>query len=285
MSGIAKAIDGYSIAAEIRMERQLHKGSFLLIEGESDELRILKFVDESSCSITVCFGKPNVLEAVEVLNDDGFAGCVALVDADFDRASGTQMSVDVVYSNLHDFDLDVAWTPALERYLREVADADKLRDAGDVAGVRKLLVAALHQLSAMRWANEQEGLRYRLSELKHENFFDGKSINIEAMINEVSQGTFASTVHRTKLKALIEKYSKLNVDILQITCGHDFCAGLGIALRSELGSRRPPQSWRSEVEMHLRLTYDWADFSNGDTYKSLRLWEAENQPYRVLLPN
>lgn len=89
MKSFSAETDPFTLAAEIRMERQKHKGSFLLVEGASDSKRFRKLVSKEQCSMVNCFGKPNVVGAIEQVYDDGFLGCLGLVDADFDRLRGT----------------------------------------------------------------------------------------------------------------------------------------------------------------------------------------------------
>jgi hypothetical protein len=43
MISIAANMDAYDVAQEIRLERQVHKGSFLLLEGLKDLNRFAKF--------------------------------------------------------------------------------------------------------------------------------------------------------------------------------------------------------------------------------------------------
>ena len=88
MISIARELDAHDIAQELRQERQVHKGSFLLLEGDRDIKRFTKFVDENACSIQNCFGRENLLGAIEILIDEGFPGVLALADAAFDRIDG-----------------------------------------------------------------------------------------------------------------------------------------------------------------------------------------------------
>src|ERR1700746_552760 len=51
--------------ADIRMQRQYHKGAFLLVEGRSDLKRFSQIVDPTVCLVVASDGKRNVLEAIE----------------------------------------------------------------------------------------------------------------------------------------------------------------------------------------------------------------------------
>jgi hypothetical protein len=60
MISIAANMDAFDIAQEIRLERQVHKGSFLLLEGQEDLDRFLKFTDTSGSTVN-CFGRRNLI--------------------------------------------------------------------------------------------------------------------------------------------------------------------------------------------------------------------------------
>ncbi len=283
MKSIANQIDGPTIAAEVRMERQTHKGAFLLVEGSTDIKRLERVVSEGLCSFVNCFGKRNAKEAIELLYDDGFPGALAAIDADFDRLlSGAIEHEGIVVSASHDFDLDTAVTSVFERYLNEVADSKKVAAVGGPRILFVNILVAIKPLSAMRFANEKHTLGYSLTSLQIDHFFDGVSIDIDAMVDAVSWGRFANASSKRALKAYVTRYSGANLDLQQATCGHDFCAALGIVLRTVAGGRLPPQTWKSEIEMHFRLAFDLGHFRETPAHAAIQSWEADNQPYRIL---
>ena len=97
MISITKLMDGHDIAQEIRMERQaLKNAAFLLLEGDTDLKRFTRYVDEAACSVVNCYGKPNAIEAIELLYEDGFPGALAILDADFDRLTCKLSSHEVI---------------------------------------------------------------------------------------------------------------------------------------------------------------------------------------------
>ena len=283
MRSMYRVIDGPSIAAEVRMERQKHKGSFLLVEGATDMKRLERLIDENVCAFVNCFGKDNVLEAIEQIYDDGILGVLGMVDADFDRTLGRLVPHEgVVHSDTHDFDLDTATTTALERYLREVASEAKLVQFGGPRGLLEFLLDAIRPLSAMRFSNEKHQLGYVLKDLKIDEFFNGQRIDIDLMVESVSQGKLGRSENKNVLRNHIDRYASSNLDRLQLSCGHDFCYALGISLRNIAGDRRAPQTWRSEIEMHLRLAMDADHFRETEACSGIGQWEDENAPYRVL---
>jgi hypothetical protein len=283
MSSIASHVDGHILARQVRMERQNHKGSFLLLEGKTDKLRLRRFINEKDCSVVPCFGKKPLMEAIEILYEDGFAGALGLVDADFDRLlSKYQKHEGLIWSDTHDFDLDIARTSVLDRYLSEVADEEKISMLGGPQALFTKILELLRPLSAMRFANEKHSLGYNLQSLKIYTFFNGSVIDVAEMVQAVSQGRFSNAKDRENLTRMIERYRNTKFDLSQFTSGHDFCAALGIILREKIGSRHLMQSLRSEVEMHLRLTVDSDHLQETAVYGSITQWQQENVPYRVL---
>jgi Protein of unknown function (DUF4435) len=109
MISIARHMDEHDIAQEVRLERKLHKGSFLLVEGTTDIKRFGAFIDDDECSLVNCYGRKNAVEAIKLLYEDGFAGALGVVDADFGRLDDSlEEHEGLVYSEAHDFDLDWA---------------------------------------------------------------------------------------------------------------------------------------------------------------------------------
>ena len=68
-----------------------------------------------------------------MLYDEGFPGALAVVDADFDRVTNSLLSHEgLIFSALHDLDLDWATPYVVERYLSEVGDKEKCDRYGSV---------------------------------------------------------------------------------------------------------------------------------------------------------
>jgi hypothetical protein len=265
------------ITAQIRMERQRHKGAFLLFEGTNDIKRFKKFFDGAVCSFVNCLGKDNVLGAIEDEQNAGREDVLGFADADFDRALNVFVdNDDVIFSQCHDFDLDISASDAIHRYFDEVADGQKVDGCGGCLACVNQILDAIKPLSAMRFANERHQLGYCLKDVRHDAFFDGHAVDVAAMINSVSQGRFSSARHKAALLQHINRYHAAAFDLGQFTNGHDFFAALGIALRSRLGNRQVQQTWRSEVEKHLRLTFDVGDFQETGCLPKIKSWEARS---------
>lgn len=275
MRSMAKYLRPADISAQMRMERQRHKGAFILLEGADDIKRFRKFFIEADSSIVNCYGKANVVGAVEIEQNSGRSDVIGFVDVDFDKILNLhQENDDLIFSNCHDFDLDVCLSDAICRYLEETGDESKINALGGPKSCVEVILIALRPLSALRFANIRHNLRYSLGSLNHEEFFDGVDVDLEALISHVSLGKFNSEANKAVLRQHIARYCQADFDLWQFTNGHDFFAALGIALRSRIGNRKNPQTWRSEVEKHLRLTFDINDLDGIGCLPKVLEWQG-----------
>lgn len=283
MISISSIMDAHDIAQEIRLERQVHKGSFLLLEGLTDIKRFKKFIEQDDCSLVNCFGKKNLIGAIELLYDDGFPGALGLVDADFDRITNKLIDHEgIIFSNYHDFDLDWACCGIIDFYLEEVGDQAKCLDHGGGEEITEAIKNGLKPLSVLRFLNEHQSFGYNLKNLNHVDFFKNFQIDIDSLVGAVFVGQSSNLTEENRIKNLVNAHSKNNFDLNQLTNGHDFNSALGIVLRTDLGGRRPPQSWGNEVGIHFRLIFSDKQLLASELFKKISLWENENKPYLIL---
>ena len=286
MKSITRHLDELDIAQEVRMERQKHKGAFLLLEGSTDIKRLSKFSNASLCSMVNSYGREHALKALNLLDDEGFEGVLAIVDADFDRITKSIESHDaVIYSETHDLDLDWAHPEVIGRYLQEVGDVMKCKSFGSTESIIAAIIEGLRPVSYARLLNKRGIIRYKLSDVELANCFGGLSVDVSKYVNEIcSVRNITNAQKREKLNEdIVNALSREAHNPYQVTNGHDFNCALGIALRNELGSRRDIHTWTSEIELGIRLTYNRDEFRQSLVYRGVKAWEAKNPSYRVLL--
>jgi hypothetical protein len=286
MISIAKGMDEYDIAQEIRLERQIHKGAFLLLEGDTDIKRFTKITDPARCSTVNCFGKKNLLGAIALLYDEGFGGALGLADADFDRVSNSLAEHEgVIFSEGHDFDIDWACKDVLSRYLDEVAHPEKCEALGGIDGVFEFVLDAARPLSVLRYVSQLRSLRLPLTRVRHAEIVKNAVVDLDLLIDHTCVDAHAAADRKTTIRDLVVRHAQTQFSKLQLTNGHDFFAMLGVALQSKLGDRKVPQTWGSEVELHIRLTYSEDDFLASSLFVAILNWQDENPPYVVIKPS
>lgn len=283
MISIAKHMDEYDIAQEVRLERRVHKGSFLLLEGDTDIKRFSPFVDEDACSFVNCYGRPKAVGAIRILYDEGFVGALAIIDADFDRITGSlEVHEGLVYSASHDLDLDWATPTTVDKYLRQVGDPTKLCQYGPVDELITKILIGLTPVSIAKLLNHLKHIKYKLSDIDASECFEGLSVDIDGYVELILRGRSAIQSVKDVLKQQIKRAAAQHThDLYQLTNGHDFHCALGASLRSELGSRRDVHTWGSEVEMHLRLAFSDNELKESQIYEDVAAWVRDNASYKV----
>jgi hypothetical protein len=278
-------IDGFYVAAQIRLIRQVHKGTILILEGETDARVFARFIDSNLCDIEIGFGKKNTADALNLLEDEGFPGVVALIDADFDRLLGTTYALEsLCVTDFHDLDLTIFASSALDRYIAEHADMDLLKNGfeSDLRTVRDRVVNASLPLGYCRFMSERRNLDLYFKDLKHDQFVSSNDLSVDSasLVAElISRSSTSCTLN--ELQTYIGSEAARQHDPYQLANGHDVAAILGIALRKLLATRRTVQTWASEVEAGLRLAFDWEAIAGTNLYGCLRAWEETNKPYRI----
>lgn len=283
MLSISKCMDEYDIAQEVRFERQVHKGSILLLEGPTDVKRFAEFLDDFECSIANCYGRGKAGKAIRLLSEDGFLGVLAVLDCDFDRILKRLVEHEnIVYSDLHDYDIEWITDDVFRRYLFQVGDSAKCSAMGGHQQILQKVLKGIKPLSILKLLNANGNIRFKLSMLKMEDFSDGFSVDIDKLVDGVFEGRTADANAKADLRQKIERLVPRNFDLLQISNGHDVMTAIGLALRGGIGSRSIPQTWGSEIELHLRLTFTDAEFMKASIYNGIIEWEYLNNPYRVI---
>lgn len=280
-----RQIDGAYIAAQVRLVRQLHRGSILILEGERDAAVFEELVGKDCCDIEIGFGKANVVDALDRLEDEGFPGVVGIIDADFHRLIAKQYHLEnLLLTDKHDLDLTIFASKAFDKYIREHADKRLCEEvfSADLVAVRDRVLKAALPLSCCRLVSEFRRLRLNFNDLRLDELVseDDLSIDCDELISRVLQRS-SGRCTEANLKAYVQRELLKQHDAYQLTNGHDAAAILGIALRKLIGHRRVPQTWGSEIEAGLRLAFDREKAEDTEIISDLKQWGANSVGYRI----
>jgi hypothetical protein len=221
-------MDEYDIAEEIRLERKVHRGSFLLLEGITDIKRFVPFIDEKECSLVNCYGRRKAIEAIKILYEEGFPGALGAIDADFDRIDGgLELHEGLVYSESHDFDLDWAQPTVVGKYLNQVADSERRKIHGSPDEISLKIITALKPVSVARLLNHRRRIGFKLSHIDVSACFVNFGVSLDRYLDLVFEGCVVSEQGRKELKEQISRATNQDYDLHQLTNGHDFHSALG----------------------------------------------------------
>lgn len=287
--GLLRHLDGYAVRAQLYLERQIHRGAFLIVEGEGDDKALSRFVDPLACSIIIANGKPNALEAMDLLDEDGFDRVFCIVDADFDRIDEVDRSNDVIaVTDYHDMDVTIFSTSAFDSYLRVHADVDKMAASIKRTGktARELILTAAEPLGRLRLINDHGELWLDFKRLPIDKypFIDQRTLacDEQQMLQVVLGASPRAKCDQARLAALMDAVRGHSHDLLQLCNGHDVAAIAGIALRELLGGRRDVHTWGTEIQAGLRLAFDRDAFHTTQVYSRLKAW-CETSARRKIL--
>lgn len=282
----AWAKDPGVIENEVVMHRQVHAGSFLIVEGPDDMRFWRRWITGSTlCELVVGCGKPNVEGAIVRLDSRGFLGALGVVDADFDLLQGRAFpSANLLATETHDLETLLLRSAALDGLLAEHGDTEKIRDFERTEGrsVRDALLARGLSFGRLRWLARRDDWPGSCESFRpSQRFVDEKTWQVD---EATLLGAAVTAGLATSLQDLNGAITNLPLaDPWSVCHGHDLVELLRLGLRSALGS--PKRSLGCEdIASSLRLACERVHLERTDLYRAIRDWEQVNAPYRVLSP-
>ncbi|MXX71243.1 MAG: DUF4435 domain-containing protein [Gemmatimonadetes bacterium] len=273
-------------ANEIRLKRQEHQGSFLIVEGRDDRLFFQQRVFAGSCSVIVADGKANVIDTVRILEADSFTGIVGIVDADLDHIEGERcFSDNVITLETTDLEALLVRSVALDGVLVEFGSRRKI--ARFDQDIRETLLEAAMPVGCLRLYSRRAGVRLRFEGLRYGRCVERNSltINAEALVEEVVD---RSQRHDLVCRDIVREVHGIlqSVENPWLVChGVDMVAILSYGLRTILGSNNTGAVDVEVLNRCLRLGYPGAEFVTSELARELNAWSARNSGFCVLEAN
>ena len=265
------------VAAEVKMWRTEHAGSFLVLEGGGDK-RFWDTRSHEDCRLIDGNGKPNVLSGLRRLDEIGFAGVLGVVDSNYDHLAGVPLESDnLVATDAHDLECLLCRSTALDAVLAEYGNDEKIARCGRSAGVRAGLLERGLVFGRLRWAAQRFEPRLRLPRMRA--FVDEKSWSVDedGLIEKV-----AGKNEGVKANVLRRPIADLpSADPWHVVNGHDLLEILRGGLRNVLGNL-PASIGVREIAIGLRLAMPIAELQSTRLWRDMQRWERLNKPYLVL---
>lgn len=270
------------------MKRTQISGAFVVCEGATDSRLLRRFVDHSACQLIVAHEKETVLDAIKILDDGGVPGCVAVIDADFDRQNGISYgSGNIIATAVHDLDVLLFFSPALDKLLDEYGSTEKIRAFEDrsLLSVRDAILAAAAEIGTLRIISERRGLAFDFDALKFNDFIDRDNLNLSrvSLIEAIRNASRRHDLDAAELLNWCNEIHACSYPVCDIANGHDVTRILAIALRKAIGSVNPSVVTAEWLEAQLRIAYEASWFRTDPLHHALAAWEQLNPPYKVLL--
>ncbi|MGH2506658.1 MAG: DUF4435 domain-containing protein [Ktedonobacteraceae bacterium] len=260
--------------------------SFLLVEGETDQMLYTKFVDKEKCQIISAIGKTNVIQALLILEKALFPGVLAIIDADLDVLEDTlPVSPNMCYTDLHNLETMLIRSPALESVLYESGSTEKIKQMTQ-KDIRTLLLECGMPIGYLRWVSLREDLHLVFKGLEFDTFMDRDALTIDQakLIQAVKDKSKKHDLVETQLQASIQKLQNDTHDPWHVCCGHDLIRLLSKGLHSVLSKEKKNTNDVNPDRLghDLRLAFEHAYFYKTQLYLFMQKWEKVNVPYVIL---
>ncbi|MCI0523693.1 MAG: DUF4435 domain-containing protein [Acidobacteria bacterium] len=283
-----EAITANRVANQIRLLRSQFLGAFLIVEGDTDKRIYSRFIKAEACRIVIAYGRENAVAASESLERGGFAGVLAVVDADFDLLESRDFaSSNIFLTDTHDLETMMLKSPALEKLLLEMGSEDKHDEFRKKRGkeVREALLEEGLHLGYLRWVSLRHNHALRFEGLNYRNFTDLGALTVDQskLIRTVKNHSQKPQLSEPELQRQIEAIRDEAHDKWLVCCGHDLIGLLSVGLHKALGSRNWKEVETEILERSLRLAYEFAWFRDTQLYAAIKEWEGINNPFQVFL--
>lgn len=276
MSTIKNEIDSDFIFGTIKFDSSTHSKPYVLVEGSSDEIFYSKFFRNDEIEFQNCFGKENLLDAIDKVNKtpDLKDRVIGIADKDFDFLETPISTENLVYTDCHDLEMMCIVSQGFENFVREYFSVSKLKSSGfdNANSLREYILELASHLSRLKIVSKQEELNLafkasgeRKKELPYEKFICKKDFIylgdrelIKAVKQYYNQALSLNTID------VIGLMKNLDIDshpICDIVNGHDFSKILVIGLNKKLGTSKFKNCSTDEVERAIRLTFSILDFN------------------------
>lgn len=288
MNSILKETDDNSIANQVRLERAVHLGSFLLVEGDSDSKLFGEFVDKEACSIVNCKGRPKLLDALTKLEIKGIQGVLGFADRDFSEILGyPSCKGTIVFTDENDIELMILCSNALNRFLVEYGNSERIseitnsenRQVCDLIYDAGRFIGTLRLISQKEdWSLKFSGMKYEFIDFTPKNPFFVDEVKMIRYIVDYTDSNMRPGLSDDQILAQITEILTNCTEPKKLCSGHDCIRILGKALKRILGSKNQfvNEKGARELERILRLTYDYETFQETRAYSEIRKWEKQS---------
>lgn len=272
------------------MQKSDSFSSFLVIEGEFDELFFNKFTNVD-CNIEIGFGYEKVLKILEILNERKFTKALGIIDADFRILDAEVISIDnILITDFHDLEVSVINSDAFKNVLNFHIQKEKFeKNYSSFSDLRKHLFEIIKPLSYLKWLN----IKNKLGIVFKPKESNGKTLDFSKFIciNQLSFldfGTLIKTVldySNSKVKVAIkaetlEKDLKdfiTDVDLNHLCNGHDVIELMCLSLKKHISNLNSKAVSTETIHRELYLAYESSYFQDTKLYTDIKSWEDKNQ--------
>ncbi len=217
-----------------------------------------------------------MLKIIQQLDFEGFEGCLAIVDADFDHlALESVQSSNLLRTDSHDLETLMIQSPALEKVVVEFGSEEKLKNFE--ADLRQCLLTAAKPLGYLVWHSSQANLGLRFEGIDFGNFINEKTLQVNEtkLIQTIKNKSQKQSLKDEELQKAIKDLEDPSHDLWQVCRGHDLTELLSLGLRKTIGTNNSTDVKPEILERALRLAYEFQYLHATKLYGAIVAWEKQ----------
>ena len=286
----------FEIVIEYRMSVPRNH-TLVMVEGPTDEVLWTGY--KKDCELLPApegKGKDYIIEVLKIARLLNRLGIAAIVDADYwlITQSNELQIANLLYDGCcPDVELILLNSPALEKALLNIPyfynKTKQIHEFAEKLKEESLRLAA--ELGYFRLLNHIEDYGISFKEIDYDEFIKN---TLES--NREWRKWFAKrlTEHKPWLssEALLKEIEELREKYPQEEYNIQLCRGkdvinimvyiLPILFKSQFGDDLPQSILNMELTAYLRMSYEYGDFEKTSLFSSIREWESNNTPYRII---
>lgn len=271
-------------------------GHYVLLEGKKDIRVYSRFLLMDNARPKATFGKQNLREVYEILDQRGFFRKIGIRDADFLRVAGNK-KFDHAFDKMifptdgHDAEMMMIEVGVLNDLCAIVVDGERVNELEKrhSCNLQDIILKNMYSLGCLRLANKRYelGLSFKPdrlggNRLRIDKFISGrdcKLLNNEVMINtvyEYSKNRGSIVASRNEIKDKLDIVISENHPGREIVNGHDAAEFLRMILKDALNVKSKSIQDLDSVENLMASSFDWMKFINTNLYYKIKIWQDES---------
>jgi hypothetical protein len=282
---LRQELNKHTIANDIRLNRQQHQGSFLVVEGHNDARLLKKFID-ASCQLIVAFGYDGVSGAIGLLEAEDFKGIAGVVDADFSNIRNVARGGrNLIVTEFHDLDCILFLSSALSSVLPEVAKEDRIKalEAKRAIKFASIILKEAAPVGALRLVSEVGGLDLDFNvQFSFVPLGNDVETNIERLVEVILSRSSKNHLNKRELVDSIGKALSENHDLKQLCCGPDLLELWSKSLKKAIGNINSTRAEPDILRSCLRMAFSRIDFEATTIFHQMLTWQNRNPNYKIV---
>ncbi|MCQ2070112.1 MAG: DUF4435 domain-containing protein [archaeon] len=271
------SLSASDVANEISMTRSTFKGTYVVVEGETDLRLYSKFIPQDKVRILVAHSKDNVCKAVSISTRRADDRVVGIIDRDLDGLLGTKRVPPLFMTDGRDMESTLMCSQAFDAVVFEYGDGKRMADFESTYGdIRKAIGLSSAYIGSLMYLSYRKGMGLVFKELDHSSFIrKDLSIDVEKMVGQVYSKSKKQNIPVGDMVQELKRYVSSLEDPWALARGHDSVSIFVLGLRNVFGSYNSSRLNDGQVGGALRMACSSEGFSKTTLFKESDSWSRK----------